>query len=190
MSISSQCLRDHFLISMPHLSDQNFSQTVTYICDHSEYGAMGIVVNRPIGISLAELCDHLGLHCPSIANQQRDIFRGGPLRTDRGYVLHKADNPMDWPSSDCIADDIYLSTSIDAIEAAAEGYFHHNYLIALGCAGWGPGQLEQEMSDNVWLSCPANSDILFSTPVRDRLQAAASTLGVDLDLLTALSGHA
>ncbi|WP_420599410.1 YqgE/AlgH family protein [Neptuniibacter sp.] len=190
MPISSQCLRDHFLISMPHLSDQNFSQTVTYICDHSEYGAMGIVVNRAIGITLVELCDHLDLHCPSIANQQREIFSGGPVRNDRGYVLHKVSNPIDWPSSHCIADDIFLSTSLDAIEAAAEGCFQHDYLIALGCAGWGPGQLEQEMSDNVWLSCPANSDILFSTPAGDRLQAAAATLGVNLDLLTAHSGHA
>ncbi len=190
MTPSSQCLRDHFLISMPHLNDQNFSQTVTYICDHSEYGAMGIVVNRPVGITLSELCDHLNLHCPSIANQQQEIFSGGPVRNDRGYVLHKATDPVEWASSHCIADSIYLSTSMDAIEAAAEGRFNHDYLIALGCAGWGPGQLEQELSDNVWLSCPANSDILFSIPVGERLQAAASTLGINLDLLTAHSGHA
>ncbi|WP_415893182.1 YqgE/AlgH family protein [Neptuniibacter sp. PT8_73] len=190
MTSSSCSLRNHFLISMPHLNDQSFTQTVTYICDHSDYGAMGIVINRPVGITLVELCDHLNLPCSSIANQQQAIFSGGPVRSDRGYVLHKASDPFEWSNSHCVADDIYLTTSIDAIEAAAEGRFEHNYLVALGCAGWSPGQLEQEMSDNVWLSCPANSDILFSTPAGDRLQAAASILGINLDLLTALPGHA
>ncbi|WP_286236688.1 YqgE/AlgH family protein [Neptuniibacter halophilus] len=190
--MSSPCysLRNQFLISMPHLNDQNFSQTVTYICDHSEYGAMGLVVNRPVGITLAELCDHLEIPCPSIANQQQEIYSGGPVRSDRGYVLHRSGHPEEWPGSHCVADDIYLSTSIDAIEAAAEGRFNHDYLVALGCAGWSPGQLEQEISDNVWLSCPANSDILFGIPAGDRLQAAASILGVNLDLLTAHPGHA
>ncbi len=151
---------------------------------------MGLVINRPIGITLAELCDHLSIPCLSVANQQREIFSGGPVRSDRGYVLHKADDPMDWSSSHCVTDNILLSTSLDAIEAAAAGQFNHNYLIALGCAGWGPGQLEQELSNNVWLSCQANSDILFTIPAGDRLQAAASILGVNLDLLTAHTGHA
>lgn len=190
MSASNHSLRHHFLISMPHLSDQHFSQTVTYICDHNEYGAMGIVVNRPVGIKLTDLCNHLGISCSSATDQEREIFSGGPVRSDRGYVLHKATDPDDWPNSHCITDDLYLSTSIDAIEAAAQGHFNQDYLIALGCAGWGAGQLEQEISDNVWLSCPANSDILFSTPISERLQAAAATLGVNLNLLTAHSGHA
>lgn len=190
MTSSCYSLSNHFLISMPHLNDQHFSQTVTYICDHSEYGAMGLVVNRPVGITLAELCDHLNLPCSSIANQQQQIYSGGPVRSDRGYVLHKSQDPMEWSNSHCVADDIFLSTSIDAIEAAADGRFKHDYLVALGCAGWSPGQLEQEMSDNVWLSCPANSDILFSIPAGDRLQAAASILGINLDLLTAHTGHA
>jgi len=190
MTSSSYCLRNHFLISMPHLDDLNFSQTVTYICDHSEYGAMGLVVNKPVGITLIELCDHLNLPCSSIANQQQTIYSGGPIHNDRGYVLHKAVDPMDWASSHYVANDIYLSTSIDAIEAAAEGGFKHDYLIALGCAGWSPGQLEQEMVDNVWLSCPANSDILFGVPADERLQAAASILGINLSLLTSHTGHA
>lgn len=190
MTFTDHCLRNHFLISMPHLHDRHFSQTVTYICDHSEYGAMGIVVNRPIDFSLEELCDHLDLHCPSIANQQQHIYAGGPVKTDRGYVLHRADINLYGSSSYCVTDDIYLSTSLDIIEAAADGKLEHDYIIALGCAGWGAGQLEQEMSDNVWLSCPANSDILFRIPAEDRLQAAASSLGVNLNLLTTHIGHA
>lgn len=190
MTFTDHYLRDHFLISMPHLHDRAFSQTVTYICDHSEYGAMGLVINRPIGISLVDLCDHLNLHCPSIANQQQDIYAGGPIKNDRGYVLHRATDPNEYTSSYCVTDDIYLSTSIDVIEAAAEGKLSHDYMIALGCASWAPGQLEMEMSDNVWLSCSANSDILFHIPAEDRLQAAASTLGVNLDLLSTHIGHA
>ena len=188
--LSTESLRNHFLISMPHLDDQNFSQTVIYVCDHSEYGAMGIVVNRSVGISLSDLCDHLSLPAPSFNHADTDIFSGGPVRNDRGFVLHRSSNPQEWATSHCIIDDLYLSTSLDAIEAAAEGRFGNNYLIALGCAGWSPGQLETELSDNAWLSCPANSDILFSTPSNKRMQAAAATLGVNLNLLTAHSGHA
>lgn len=190
MTSPSYSLRNHFLISMPHLNDPHFSQTVTYICDHSEYGAMGLVVNRPVGITLSDLCDHLNLPCISNDNQQDEIFSGGPVKPERGYVLHRSSDPFEWPSSHCVAEDIFLSTSVDAIEAAAEGRFKHEYLIALGCAGWSPGQLEEEISDNVWLSCPANSDILFGIPAGDRLQAAASILGINLDLLTAHPGHA
>ncbi|PIE20876.1 MAG: YqgE/AlgH family protein [Neptuniibacter caesariensis] len=190
MTATSDSLSNHFLISMPHLHDPHFSHTVTYICDHSEYGAMGLVVNQPLKINLSELCSHLGLPCTSVEDQQRSIYSGGPVKPERGYVLHRCDTPSEWPTSHCLTDDIYLSTSLDAIEAAAEGRFAHNYLIILGCAGWGPGQLEQEMSDNAWLSCPANSDILFSIPAEDRLQAAAALLGVNLNLLTAHTGHA
>lgn len=190
MTSSCYCLRNHFLISMPHLNDFNFSQTVTYICDHSEYGALGLVVNRPIGLTLIELCKHLNLPYSSLPDQQTEIYSGGPLHSDRGYVLHKANSPLEWTSSHLIADDICLSTSTESIEAAAKGHFNHHYLIALGCASWGPNQLEEEMIDNVWLSCPANSDILFDMPASKRLQAAASILGVDLDLLSTHSGHA
>jgi len=187
---NSHFFQDHLLISMPHLNDDNFSETVTYICCHDKQGAMGIVINRPVGLTLTDLCNHLGLHCPLNLNLSQTIFNGGPVQADRGCVLHAADTQIDWQGHHVISDEVHLSTSLDAIEAAVEGRFQDNYLIALGCAGWAPGQLEQEISDNVWLSCPANSDILFNIPVEDRLQAAAATLGVNLNLLTAHSGHA
>ncbi|MDF2182379.1 YqgE/AlgH family protein [Neptuniibacter sp. CAU 1671] len=190
MTATFHSLRDHLLISMPHLNDLHFSQTVTYICDHSEYGAMGIVINRPVGITLADLCDHLDILCPSISDQQQPVFFGGPVKPERGYVLHRAEDPKEWPDSYFITDDICLTTSVDIIELAGSGQLHSDYLVALGCAGWGPGQLEQEMVDNSWLSCPANSDILFRIPAEDRLRAAASILGVNLDLLSAQAGHA
>lgn len=190
MSNTLTSLRDHFLISMPHLHDDTFAQTVIYICDHSEYGAMGIVVNRPSGIRLCDLFSHLELEDHSGLWSERPVFNGGPVRDDRGFVLHLAEPGQRWLSSHAINDEISLTTSLDILEAIARGEGPHTFLVALGYAGWGPGQLEQELADNLWLSCPANSDILFHLPLEDRLQAAAATLGINLNLLPAHAGHA
>ena len=181
-------LQDHFLISMPHMADQHFDHTVTYICDHSEYGAMGIVVNRPLDMDFQELMEHLKLDKDTVINNA-PIYAGGPVQSDRGFILHLSDQ-SNWASSYPISDQLSLTTSMDILEAIANGDAPHQYLIALGYAGWGVGQLEQEMSDNTWLSCTANLDIIFDTPAEERLQAAASILGVNLDLLTSQSGHA
>lgn len=181
-------LQGHFLISMPHMDDQNFDHTVTYICDHNENGAMGIVVNRPLEMPLSELFEHLELaNADSFGNVP--VYSGGPVQNDRGFILH---SPMEqqFTSSLHINSELTLTTSVDILENIASGDGPENYLVALGYAGWGSGQLEQELSDNVWLSCPADSDILFAIPAAERLQAAAAILGVNLDLLTSQSGHA
>lgn len=189
MSCSYDYLSNQFLISMPHLSDQHFSQTIVYLCDHSEYGAMGLIINQPSGIRLTELCEHLELDLPTSDHQQHTIYNGGPVRTDRGFVLHTNTNQVYLASSYNITDSLYLSTAVDAVEAAAKGNFGQDYFIALGCASWGAGQLESEIADNVWLSCPANEDILFSSE-KNKPQAAASLLGINLELLTSHAGHA
>jgi len=190
MSNTLASLRDHFLISMPHLHDETFTQTVVYICDHSEYGAMGIVVNRPSGINLCDLLSHLELEDNTGLWSQRPVFNGGPVRDDRGFVLHRNQPQQQWLSSHAINDEISLTTSLDILEAIARGEGPETFLVALGYAGWGPEQLEQEMCDNLWLSCQANSDILFHLPLEDRLQAAAATLGINLNLLPAHAGQA
>lgn len=181
-------LQGHFLISMPHMDDQNFDHTVTYICDHNENGAMGIVVNRPMEMALTELFEHLEL-----ANAEHfsatPVYAGGPVQNDRGFILHSP-VAQQFASSLHINSDLTLTTSVDVLHTIAEGNGPDNYLVALGYAGWGSGQLEQELSDNVWLSCPADSDILFAIPAAERLQAAAAILGVNLDLMTSQSGHA
>lgn len=181
-------LQGHFLISMPHMDDQNFDHTVTYICDHNENGAMGIVVNRPMEMALTELFEHLEL-----ANAEHfsatPVYAGGPVQNDRGFILHSP-VAQQFVSSLHINSDLTLTTSVDVLHTIAEGNGPDNYLVALGYAGWGSGQLEQELSDNVWLSCPADSDILFAIPAAERLQAAAAILGVNLDLMTSQSGHA
>lgn len=183
-------LRDHFLISMPHLLDDTFAQTVVYMCDHSEYGAMGIVVNRPSGIRMCDLLSHLGLDNQTGLASHRPIFNGGPVRDDRGFVLHTHSSDQHWLSSHTINDELSLTTSLDILEAIARDEGPDTFLVALGYAGWGPEQLEQELRDNLWLSCPANSDILFHLPLEDRLQAAAATLGINLNLMPAHAGHA
>ncbi|MBA4503668.1 YqgE/AlgH family protein [Marinobacterium marinum] len=190
MPMSFTSLRDHFLISMPHLLDDTFAQTVIYMCDHSEYGAMGIVVNRPSGIRMCDLLNHLELDNQTGLESERPVFNGGPMRDDRGFVLHTPSSRHTWLSSHAISDDICLTTSVDILEAIARNHGPETFLVALGHAGWGPEQLEQEMRDNLWLSCPANSDILFHLPLEDRLQAAAATLGINLNLLPAHAGHA
>jgi putative transcriptional regulator len=184
-------LRDHFLISMPHLLDDTFAQTVIYLCDHNEYGAMGIVVNRPSGLHMRDLLDHLQLDDQRTGlDTERPVFNGGPVRDDRGFVLHTCTPDQEWLSSHAVSDHLCLTTSMDILEAIAHGAGPDTFLVALGYAGWGPEQLEQELRDNLWLSCPANSDILFHLPLEDRLHAAAATLGINLNLLPAHAGHA
>ncbi|WP_296061353.1 YqgE/AlgH family protein [uncultured Amphritea sp.] len=180
-------LQGHFLISMPHMDDPNFAQTVIYICEHNESGAMGIVVNRPIEMDLGQLLQHLEFSYNSDLTDL--IYAGGPVQNDRGFILHRH-TTNEWDSCYNITDELTLTTSMDILKAISENSGPEQFLVALGYAGWGPGQLEQELSDNVWLSCPANLDIMFGTPAEERLQAAAATLGVNLDLLTSQSGHA
>ncbi len=183
----SDSLQGHFLISMPHLHDPNFDRTLVYICEHNEYGAMGIVVNRPTEMDLNELLQQLEVSADN--DQTAAIFAGGPVQNDRGFIIH-SQTPRQWDSSYEINDEITLTTSMDILQAISEKSGPQEFLIALGYAGWGPGQLEQELSDNAWLSCPANLDIMFRTPAEEKLQAAAASLGVNLNLLTSQSGHA
>ncbi|MBR9828212.1 MAG: YqgE/AlgH family protein [Oceanospirillales bacterium] len=183
-------LRGHFLISMPHLLDETFAQTVVYICDHNEYGAMGIVVNRPSGIRMCDLLAHLEMDNRTAMATERPIFDGGPVRDDCGFVLHPHTPEQPWIASHKVSDDVCLTTSMDILEAIAGNEGPEVFLVALGYAGWGPSQLEQELCDNLWLSCPANSDILFHLPLEDRLHAAAATLGINLNLMPAHAGHA
>ncbi|MBN0988411.1 putative transcriptional regulator [Amphritea atlantica] len=180
-------LQGHFLISMPHMDDPNFAQTVIYICEHNESGAMGIVVNRPIEMDLGQLLQHLEFSYNSDLNDL--IYAGGPVQNDRGFILHRH-TANQWESCYDVTDELTLTTSLDILQAISEHSGPEQFLVALGYAGWGPGQLEQELSDNVWLSCPANLDIMFRTPAEERLQAAAATMGINLDLLTSQSGHA
>jgi len=181
-------LTNHFLIAMPNLMDGNFSHSVTYMCEHDTRGSLGITINRPSDIRLGEIFQQLDIQCsdPEISEQQ--VYIGGPVQQDRGFLLHSPAG--NWDSSLQVTDNISVTTSKDILEAIARGEGPEQVIIALGYAGWGAGQLEHELSENAWLSCPANEQILFHTPAEKRWEAAAKLLGIDLQLLSSDTGHA
>lgn len=187
-SRSSDCLRDHFLLAMPSLSEGIFSHSITYICEHGESGAMGIVINQPLELTVAEIFDHL-----QIDNQTGfddvPVMAGGPVQIDHGFVLHRR-GEQEWEASIKVTEEITLTTSRDVLRAIASGKGPQEHLIALGYAGWSAGQLEQELAENSWLTLPADSEIIFGTPYHGRLAAAAAQLGIDINLISAQAGHA
>ena len=184
----STTLANHFLIAMPGLQDPNFSRTVTYICEHTDQGAMGIVINRPMEIRLGEVLEQLDIASDDPQVLDTPVYLGGPVQPDRGFVLHCDGESYD--STLSVTSQISVTTSRDVLEAIANGSGPERMLIALGYAGWSGGQLEDEMSANSWLSGPANNDIIFRLPAGERWMAAAHLLGVDLNLLSAEAGHA
>jgi putative transcriptional regulator len=185
---SGDCLRDHFLLAMPCLSEGIFSQSITYICEHGESGAMGIVINRPLDLSVSEIFEHLQI------DSGRDfsdlpVMAGGPVQMDHGFVLHRYCDKT-WEASLKVTPEITLTTSRDILRAIARGNGPQDHLIALGYAGWTAGQLEQELAENSWLTLPGSSDIIFSTPADERLGAAGALLGIDMNLISGQAGHA
>jgi putative transcriptional regulator len=181
-------LTNQFLIAMPGLMDPNFHQTVTYICAHNEEGAMGIVINRPLNFALGEVLTQMELASSNKNIINLPVYHGGPVQTDRGFVLHTMVN--DWESSIRVSDSISVTTSRDILESIAEGHGPDHALIALGYAGWAAGQLEQELKENVWLNGPAETDIIFNTPYDRRWEKSAALLGVDLGRISSDIGHA
>lgn len=181
-------LRNHFLIAMPSLADDNFFHTVTYICEHNREGAMGIVINRTLELKMGELLSQLDIETTDPNLSQGPVYQGGPVTPEQGFILHQ---PLgDWEATLAVGDDIGLTVSRDILEAIARGDGPRRYLVALGYAGWGGGQLEQEILQNSWLSGPADSEILFEAEQGERWSKAASLLGIDLGLLSSESGHA
>lgn len=185
---SSDCLRDHFLLAMPGLSEGIFSQSITYICEHGESGAMGIVINQPLDLSVAEIFEHLSI-TPDRDFSDIPVMAGGPVQIDHGFVLHR-NCASSWESSLKVTPAITLTTSCDVLRAIANNSGPTDHLIALGYAGWSAGQLEQELAENSWLTLPADSDIIFNTAPHLRLSAAAALLGIDMNLISAAAGHA
>ncbi len=182
------CLTNQFLIAMPGLADPYFYHSVAYICAHNEDGAMGIVINRPLELSLDDVLQQMSMSTQDQQIGQMPVYQGGPVQTDRGFVLH---HPIQkWDHCIEISRDIGIATSRDILAAIAEGKGPEKTLIALGYAGWGAGQLEKEMQDNAWLSAPADNSIIFNTPIENRWTEAAALAGVDLSKLSTNIGHA
>ena len=186
--MSDNRLTNHFIIAMPGLMDENFNQAVTYICEHDENGTFGIIINRESEITLDDVMQQMKIPYQQGNNKNESVYSGGPVQANRGFILHRPTG--NWDSSLIVNDSVALTTSRDILEAIADNKGPDDTIIAPGYAGWGPGQLEQEMAANTWLSCQAEEQIIFNTPVEDRWQAAADLIGVDIQLMSNDAGHA
>lgn len=181
-------LTNQLLIAMPGMADPNFSTTVTLICEHNDDGALGIVINRPLDLTLAGLFEQLDVENPNPQVAASPVLMGGPVGPERGFVLHNPGKTFE--NSLEVSSDIHLTLSRDVIDAMATGKGPEKSLVALGYAGWEPGQLESEMLANSWLNVPASPDIVFDTPFNDRWMSAARTLGIDISQISPDAGHA
>jgi putative transcriptional regulator len=181
-------LTNQFLIAMPAMDDPNFAQTVTLVCEHSERGALGIVINRTLPMTFGEVFQQLDLDFSRSRVSDQPVLRGGPVQMERGFVLHSPAGKYE--SSLPFSERMHLTTSRDILDALAAGEGPGSAVIALGYAGWDSGQLEDEMARNAWLSVDADERVLFATPIEQRWTAAARLLGVDLLSLSSDAGHA
>ena len=182
-------LTNQFLIAMPAMTDDNFSQTVTLICEHNPQGALGIIINRPLDMQMADIFRQLKLPASREPIASRPVLQGGPVQTDRGFVVHRAEE-RSWDSTLRVSDQVHVTTSRDILDALAHGDGPADAFVALGYAGWDAGQLENEMVQNAWLSVAAAPKVLFETPYEDRWRAAGRLLGIDLATLSSHAGHA
>jgi putative transcriptional regulator len=186
-------LTHHFLIAMPGLQDEAFSKSVVYMCEHSERGALGLVINKPSDITLKNLFDkvELPLHRSDLA--EAPVFQGGPVQTERGFVLHESMMPgaeAVYASTMSIPGGLEMTTSKDVLEALSTGAGPRKVFVSLGYSAWGEGQLESEISDNSWLTVAADMAVIFDTPVAQRYDKALMLLGLQSWLLSPVAGHA
>lgn len=181
-------LTDQFLIAMPGMVDPNFAGAVVYICDHGEQGALGLVINRPTDISVGELFDKVDLKLEIAPRKDEPVYYGGPVQPERGFVLHRPGTRYN--STLPVTEGIALTTSKDVLEAMAGGEGPSDVLITLGYAGWGSGQLEDEIGQNAWLTVPAEASVIFALPPEERHAAALRLLGIDALAAAGLTGQA
>jgi putative transcriptional regulator len=186
--VSSINLTHHFLIAMPSMADPYFAKSLTYVCEHNDQGALGVVINRPIDMTLQALFERLSLTLKHKDLSDAPIYFGGPVQTDRGFVLHEPAG--NWQSTLRVRDAIGLTTSKDILEAVGRGEGPQKLLVTLGYAGWSAGQLEHELGQNAWLTVEAKDAIIFDLPSEERLPAAMELLGVDYARLADSAGHA
>jgi putative transcriptional regulator len=188
---------NQFLIAMPGMVDDNFAGAVVYICDHTSNGAMGLVVNRPTDVDLATLFDKIDLKLEIQPKASEPVYFGGPVQTDRGFVLHEqleAEHTSHYSSSLRVPGGLAMTTSKDILQAVAAGHGPQRFLMTLGYAGWSAGQLEDEIARNGWLNIPAPAEelvhIIFDTPDEYKYENVLGLLGVDLGFLSSEAGHA
>jgi putative transcriptional regulator len=181
-------LTDNFLIAMPTLEDPYFSHALVYVCEHNENGALGIIVNRPLDMTLAGLFEKIEIKLDAEILAKLPVYFGGPVQLDRGFVLHR---PIgQWQSTLAITSEVGLTSSRDVLASVGSAGLPSEIIVTLGYAGWDAGQLEEELAQNSWLTVPANAGILFDLPPEERLPAAMQKLGISFSQLSDTAGHA
>lgn len=189
MTLENTNFTHQCLIAMPAMVDPRFAHTLTYIIKHDEEGAVGLIVNRPMELHLDRLLKEINAEpVAPLRKPEQPVLFGGPMNPQMGFVLHREEGS--WSSTLPVAEGIYVTSSRDILDAIAKGQGPVEYLVALGYAGWAPGQLEEEMAENAWLNCTADADLLFSLPFAERWQAGIHKLGIDPAFLTSEAGHA
>ena len=188
IALKENYLGNHLLIAMPALKDANFDHTVSLICEHNEQGAMGFVLNRPTALPIQDLLEHMEIEVTVPLDPAEVLHTGGPVQPERGFVIH---TPIgDWESTLELNSEIGITASRDILDAIAKGQGPEKQIITLGYAGWGEEQLEREMTDNSWLSVPADIGLIFETEGKELWKVSANRLGIDISLLTIEAGHA
>lgn len=190
-------LTHHFLIAMPGLEDESFSRSVVYLCEHSERGALGLIINKPSDITLKGLFDKVDLSLRREDLTKEPVFQGGPVQTERGFVLHEpmlmdkaATDESVYASTMAIPGGLEMTTSKDVLEALSTGAGPRRVLITLGYSSWGEGQLESELAENTWLTVAADLSVIFDAPVPERYDRALALLGLKAWMLSPEAGHA
>ncbi len=191
-------LKHHFLIAMPGLEDETFSRSVVYMCEHSPRGAMGLIINKPADISMRLLFDKVDLPLRREDLMQNPVSHGGPVQTERGFVLHdplRMDKPQEdggsiYASTLAVPGGLEMTTSRDVLEALSSGAGPRRVLVTLGYSSWGEGQLESELAENTWLTVPASEEVIFDVPMAERYDRALDLLGLKSWMLSPEAGHA
>ena len=184
-------LTNNLIIAMPGLADPMFEKSVSFICQHTDQGAMGLTINHPTNITLSEFLAQLDIPLTIDSLASTPVFLGGPVETGHGFILHSNDSNLEnWDQTLKINEHISLSSSKDILIAIANGEGPSNFLITLGYAGWSKGQIEKEMEENSWLNISADNDIIFNTPTDKLWESAAMKMGIDINLISGDIGHA
>jgi putative transcriptional regulator len=185
-------LTNQFLIAMPGMADENFAGCVVYLCEHTERGALGLVINKPIDIKLRKLFEKVELALDREELAEQPVYFGGPVQTERGFVLHEkgGEGAVNYNSTLSVPGGLEMTTSKDVLEAMAGGSGPPKVLVTLGYSGWQAGQLEDELGRNGWLTVNADPKIIFDTPIEQRYERAVSLLGFDPAMLSQQAGHA
>jgi putative transcriptional regulator len=183
-------LTNQFLIAMPGMVDEAFAGSVVYLCEHSDKGALGLMINKPVDIRLRNLFEKVDLTLASDDLGEQPVFYGGPVQTERGFVLHERDHVTSYNSTLSVPGGLEMTTSKDVLEAIAQGVGPRRVLVTLGYSGWATGQLEEEIGRNGWLNVAAEPAIIFDTPVEQRYEKALALLGIDPRMLSQEAGHA